>query len=66
MRLDLSHVLPHPDGVRSLKTMLDAERKMKELLEHAGLPAPDRVEYGDACVRFIWWEPKAVVVIDLD
>jgi hypothetical protein len=53
-------------AMHSLAQMLDAEMKMREVLERAELPPPDRVEYGEACVRFIWWKPKAMVVIDLD
>jgi hypothetical protein len=53
-------------GMRSLERKLDAELKMKEVLELAELPPPDRVEYGETCVRFIWRELKAVVVIDLE
>ena len=53
-------------SMHSLQEMLDAERKMREVLELADAPPPDRVEYGETCVRFIWREPKAVVVIDLD
>ena len=39
---------------------------MLALLEDSGLPLPDEVEYGAACVRFLWLERKVVVVIDLD
>lgn len=39
---------------------------MLALLEDSGLPAPDEVEYGAACVRFLWTDRKVAVVIDLD
>jgi hypothetical protein len=51
--------------MRSLERKLAAELKMKEVLELAEVPPPDRVEYGEACVRFIWQKLKVVVVIDL-
>jgi hypothetical protein len=43
-----------------------AERRMLGLLEDVGLPLPDEVEYGAACVRFLWLDRKVAVVIDLD
>jgi hypothetical protein len=43
-----------------------AERRMMALLEDSGLPLPDEVEYGAACVRFLWLDRKVAVVIDLD
>ncbi len=39
---------------------------MLALLEDSGLPGPDTVEYGEACVRFLWTDRKVAVVIDLD
>jgi hypothetical protein len=50
----------------SLRQKIDAERKMRELLEQNGLPPPDAVEYGHTCVRLFWTESKAVIVVDLD
>ncbi len=43
-----------------------AERRMLALLKDSGLPLPDEVEYGTACVRFLWLDRKIAVVIDLD
>lgn len=43
-----------------------AERRFLSLIEDSGLPLPDAVEYGERCVRFMWTEPKVVVVVDLD
>ncbi len=43
-----------------------AERRFLELLDDSGLPAPDEVEYGENCVRFIWIDRKVVAVLDLD
>ncbi|MGH2836325.1 MAG: hypothetical protein ACRDKD_08925 [Solirubrobacteraceae bacterium] len=43
-----------------------AERRFMALMEDSGLPLPDKVEYGTACVRFLWLDRKIAVVIDLD
>ncbi|MDE3130817.1 MAG: hypothetical protein KGL16_06650 [Acidobacteriota bacterium] len=43
-----------------------AERRFMALLEDSGLPLPDEVEYGTACVRFLWLDRKVAVVIELD
>jgi hypothetical protein len=50
----------------TLKQKIDAERKLRVLLADEGLPAPDQVEYGATCIRFLWHEPKACVVVDID
>ena len=39
---------------------------MLALLEDSGLPLPDEVEYGTACVRFLWLDRKLAVIVDLD
>ena len=39
---------------------------MRELLAEAGLPDPDEIEYGQACIRLLWHDQKAAVVIDLE
>ncbi len=39
---------------------------MRDLLESSGLPAPDRIEYGENCIRLFFQETKTVVVIDLE
>jgi hypothetical protein len=43
-----------------------AERRMLALLADSGLPLPDEVQYGEACVRLLWNDRKVAVVIDLD
>ena len=43
-----------------------AERDMRELLEHSGLPQPDDVEYRERSILMLWHETKLAVVIDLD
>ena len=42
-----------------------AERRMRELLDKAGLPAPDHVEYEELSIYLYWDAPKLVVEIDL-
>ena len=50
----------------TLPQKVQAEIRMRKLLEDAGLPEPDRIEYGYTCIRLIFEEPKLVVVIDID
>jgi hypothetical protein len=58
--------LPHAFDMATLKKKIDAERRMRELLESGGLPEPDLIEYGDDCIRVFFEATKTVVVIDLD
>jgi hypothetical protein len=53
-------------GMATLRQQIAAERKMRALLEEGGLPQPDEVEYGHTCIRLLWHESKAVVVVDID
>jgi hypothetical protein len=53
-------------GMATIGQKQEAERRMKELLESAGLPQPDEIEYGHTCIRLYWHESKVVVVVDLD
>jgi hypothetical protein len=39
---------------------------MRELLDAAGLQAPDDVGHLSRAVIFIWYETKAFVLVDLD
>jgi hypothetical protein len=50
----------------TLKRKIEAETKMRELLDNEGLPPPDEVEYGFGCIRLFWNQSKTVVVIDID
>jgi hypothetical protein len=50
----------------TLEHKQEAERRMLELVELGGLPEPDEIEYGDACIRVYWNESKVVVIVDLD
>jgi hypothetical protein len=45
---------------------IEAEKRMRELLEESSLPQPDRVEYGFTCIRLFFEETKTVVVVDID
>jgi hypothetical protein len=53
-------------GMATLKQKIDAECKMRELLEDNGLPPPDAVEYGSTCIRLFFNATKVVVVVDID
>jgi hypothetical protein len=50
----------------TLAQKIEAETKMRDLLENAGLPQPDHVEYGFTCIRLFFMETKTVVVVDID
>jgi hypothetical protein len=56
----------HPDGMATLARKIEAEKRMRDLLEESGLPEPDHVEYGFTCIRLFFNPAKLVVVIDLD
>ncbi len=45
---------------------LEAEHRLRDFLRTHNLPQPDAVEYGFACVRFYYDEPKTCLVLDLD
>jgi hypothetical protein len=50
----------------TLRQKIAAEHKVRELLKHGDVPAPDRIEYGFTCIRLYWLEPKVVLVVDID
>ncbi|MGZ4187343.1 MAG: hypothetical protein ACXVUE_17510 [Solirubrobacteraceae bacterium] len=50
----------------TLAQKIEAENRMRELLEDSGLPQPDHVEYGYTCIRLFFNQTKQVVVIDID
>jgi hypothetical protein len=52
--------------VATLAQKIEAEKRMRELLEDNNLPQPDYVEYGFTCIRFFFNETKTVIVIDID
>lgn len=49
-----------------LERMQDAHRRMRSILEEAGLPEPDEVSYHeeDAELELLWHEPKLGVIIE--
>jgi len=49
-----------------LARKIEAEKRIRDLLEENGLPQPDRVEYGFTCIRCFFESSKHVVIIDLD
>jgi hypothetical protein len=53
-------------GMASLAQKIEAEKRMRELLEENGLPEPDLVEYGFTCIRLLFNRTKQVVIIDID
>ena len=58
--------LPHAAGMATIDQKQRAERRILKLLEDAGLPAPDEVQYGDGCIRLLWHDRKVAVVVELD
>ena len=50
----------------TLNEKIRCERDAREFVKQYGLPEPDHVEYGHACIRLFWEEPKTVLVIDID
>jgi hypothetical protein len=50
----------------TLAQKIEAEKRMRDLLEAAGLPQPDHVEYGFTCIRLFFTSVRQVVVIDID
>jgi hypothetical protein len=50
----------------TLTQKIEAEQRLLELLADNELPAPDEVEYGETCIRALWHDSKACVVVDID
>ena len=50
----------------TLEQKIAAEREARLMLEQNGLPEPDDIEYGHTCIRLIWWEPKAALIVQID
>lgn len=50
----------------TLAQKIETETRMRNLLEEAGLPQPDSVEYGFTCIRLFFNRSMTVVVIDID
>jgi hypothetical protein len=58
--------LGHLCAMATKAQKIEAEKRMRELLEEGGLPQPDHVEYGYTCIRLFFNDTKQVVVIDID
>ena len=50
----------------TLAQKIQAEARMRELLEENDMPQPDHVEYGFTCILLFFNETKTVVVVDID
>ena len=48
-----------------LRDLEATERRMRQLLDDAGLPEPDGVDYGEDSIALIWFESKLIVCVDL-
>jgi hypothetical protein len=66
MHLDPLHDSADPVGMATLKQKIEAETKVRELLETEGLPEPDEVEYDSTCIRLLWHRSKLALVVDID
>jgi hypothetical protein len=49
-----------------LAQKIEAESRMRELLEENDLPQPDVVEYGLTCIRLFFSRSKHVIVVEID
>lgn len=50
----------------TLRQKIAAEHKVRQLLQTEDVSPPDRIEYGFTCIRLYWFEPKVVLVVDID
>jgi hypothetical protein len=50
----------------TLRDKIAAEQNARAMLEDHGLPQPDEVEYGHTCIRLLWHEEKAAMVVQID
>jgi hypothetical protein len=50
----------------TLQQKIAAEQDARAMLEDHGLPQPDEVEYGETCIRLLWHEEKAAMVVQID
>ncbi|MEA2146258.1 MAG: hypothetical protein QOG59_1845 [Solirubrobacteraceae bacterium] len=50
----------------TIEHKIAAEVKVRELLKQQDVPPPDEIEYGHACIRLLWHEPKVALVVDLE
>jgi hypothetical protein len=50
----------------TLEQKIKCEQHTREFLERADLPQPDYVEYGYTCIRLMWTDSKAVMIVQID
>lgn len=50
----------------TIEQKIDAERRMRDLIDGADLSQPDRIEYGYTCIRLFWNVARTVIVVDID
>ena len=50
----------------TLKHHLEADVRIRRLLEENGLPAPDAIEYEEHSVWVFWDEPRVALEIELE
>ncbi len=50
----------------TLKDLQAAETSLRTLLDNAGLPEPDGIEYRKSSIVARWHDSKAAVVVDLE
>jgi hypothetical protein len=50
----------------TLSQKIKCEAEARTMLDDAGLPEPDKIEYGYGCIRLFFNDPKVVLVIDID
>lgn len=55
-----------PVGMATLAEKIETETKVRQMLDDAGVPPPDWVDYGYGCIRLIFDEAKVCLVIDID
>ena len=53
-------------GMATLRQKIAAEQEARALLEDHGLPQPDEVQYGHTCIRLLWHEEKACMIVQID
>jgi hypothetical protein len=58
--------MPHDSAMATLRQKISAEQHARAMLDDHGLPQPDEVEYGHTCIRLLWREEKACMVVDID
>jgi hypothetical protein len=50
----------------TLSQKIECEAKARTMLEDAGVPEPDWIEYGYGCIGLFFNDPKVVLIIDID